>query len=148
MSYGVKFTGVNMMVEWPGRCARCKKEIADWSDAGLLDRRWVHKACYAQARATGDSLPELRSPAERGSHLEMPMLLFLLMFHFGLGGAVAGWILLDQGKSETLAVSLLVLGLVVPLVGLAGVALNIISRRRIELIRQDLDAVGGWRPGR
>jgi hypothetical protein len=136
------------MVEWPGRCARCDKEIGDWSDAGLLDRRWVHKACYVQARGRGDNLPELRSPAERGSHLEMPMLIFLLMFHFGLGAAVAGWIMLDQDKSPSLAVALLAAGIVIPLVGLAGVAVNIISRRRIELIRQDLDAVGGWRPGR
>jgi hypothetical protein len=136
------------MVEWPGRCARCDEEIANWSDAGLLNRRWVHKSCYVQARSKGDSLPELRSPAERGSHLEMPMLIFLLMFHFGLGAAVAGWIMLDQDKSTSLAVALLVVGIVIPVVGLAGVAVNIISRRRIELIRQNLDAVGGWRPGR
>lgn len=140
------------MVEWPGRCAHCNKEIADWADAGLLDRRWVHKTCYATARneATnkGAQLPELKSPAERGTHLEMPMLIFLLMFHFGLGGAVAGWIMLDQGKSESLAVALMVVGIVIPVIGIAGVAVNIISRRRIELIRQDLDAVGGWRPGR
>ena len=140
------------MVEWPGRCARCKNEIADWSDAGLLDRRWVHKSCYAEARAEamgkGATLSELRSPAERGSHLELPMLIFLLMFHFGLGAAVAGWIMLDQDKSASLAVLLLVVGIVIPLIGLAGVAININSRRRIELIRQDLDSAGGWRPGR
>jgi hypothetical protein len=140
------------MVEWPGRCAQCNKEIADWADAGLLDRRWVHKTCYATARSeaanTGAELPELKSPAERGTHLEMPMLIFLLMFHFGLGGAVAGWIMLDQGKSESLAIALMVVGIVIPVIGIAGVAVNIISRRRIELIRQDLDAVGGWRPGR
>jgi hypothetical protein len=140
------------MVEWPGRCARCNKEIENWADAGLLDARWVHKACYVEARSAaggnGASLPELRSPAERGTHLEMPMLLFLLMFHFGLGAAVAGWIMLDQDKSQSLAVGLLIAGIVIPLVGIAGVAVNIISRRRIELIRQDLDAVGGWRPGR
>ena len=76
------------------------------------------------------------------------MLIFLLMFHFGLGGAVAGWIMLDQGKSESLAIALMVVGIVIPVIGIAGVAVNIISRRRIELIRQDLDAVGGWRPGR
>jgi hypothetical protein len=141
-----------VMVEWPGRCAQCNEEIADWADAGLLDRRWVHKTCYAAARSeaanTGAELPELKSPAERGTHLEMPMLIFLLMFHFGLGGAVAGWIMLDQGKSESLAIALMVVGIVIPVIGIAGVAVNIISRRRIELIRQDLDAVGGWRPGR
>ena len=140
------------MVEWPGRCARCKQEIGDWADAGLFDRRWVHKACYATVRSeasgNGAELPELRSPAERGTHLEMPMLIFLLMFHFGLGAAVAGWIMLDQGKSESLAIGLMVAGIAIPLIGLAGVALNIVSRRRIELIRQDLDAIGGWRPGR
>jgi hypothetical protein len=140
------------MVEWPGRCAHCNDEISDWAGAGLLDRRWVHKTCYVAARNEaankGADLADLKSPAERGTHLELPMLIFLLMFHFGLGGAVAGWIMLDQGKSESLAIVLLVVGIVIPLVGLAGVAVNIISRRRIELIRQDLDAVGGWRPGR
>src|SRR3990170_6498498 len=122
------------MVEWPGRCARCNNEIANWADAGLLDRRWVHKACFAEVRDEannkGGTPPELRSPAERGTHLELPMLIFLLMFHFGLGGAVAGWIMLDQGKSESLAIALLVAGIVIPVVGLAGVAANIISRRR------------------
>jgi hypothetical protein len=144
--------GVNDMVEWPGRCALCDKEISDWSGAGLLDRRWVHKACYTKARseagAKGQTLSDLKSPAERGTHLEMPMLISLLMFHFGLGGAVAGWILLDQGKSENIAYLSLALGIIIPLLGIAGVALNIISRRRIESIRQALDGVGGWRPGR
>jgi hypothetical protein len=140
------------MVEWPGRCRSCGKEITDWVEAGLYDKHWVHRACYAacwnKARDSGRNAPVLRSPLERSTTLELPMLIFLLMFHFGLGGAVAGWIMIDQDQSQTLGAGLLVVGIVVPLIGLAGVAVNIISRRRIELVRQALDLQGGWKPGR
>jgi hypothetical protein len=141
-----------MMLEWPGRCASCGEHIADWSDAGLYDKSWVHKACYLDAwrdaRDHGIELIPLRPPNERGSQLELPMLIFLLMFHFGLGAAVAGWIMLTQHSSATTATILLVIGIVVPLIGVAGVVLNVVSRRRVELIRQALDLQGGWKPGR
>jgi hypothetical protein len=75
------------------------------------------------------------------------MLIFLLMFHFGLGAAVAGWIMIDQDQTPSTGAALLVIGLVVPLVGIAGVALNIISRRRIQMVQQAVDLVGGWKPG-
>ena len=137
------------MVEWPGRCAQCNKEIADWADAGLLDRRWVHKTCYATARNDasnkGAELAELKSPAERGTHLEMPMLIFLLMFHFGLGAAAIGWIFIDQGGSVLTGSILIAIGLIVPLIGIAGAAANVVSRRRVELVRQELESAGGWR---
>jgi len=141
-----------MMLEWPGRCSECGGAIEDWAEAGFAERRWVHKACYsrrwAEAHSRGVEPPELRSPVERGTLLEAPMLIFLLMFHFGLGGAVAGWIMIDQDQTPTLGAVLLAIGIVVPLIGIAGVALNIISRRRIELIRQSLELRGGWKPGR
>lgn len=140
------------MVEWPGRCKSCGKEITDWAGAGLFDKYWVHRTCYAdywnKARASGQEAPDLRSPVERSTTLELPMLIFLLMFHFGLGGAVAGWIMIDQGQSATVGALLMVIGVVVPLIGVAGVVLNIISRRRIELVRQALELQGGWKPGR
>lgn len=141
-----------VMIEWPGRCSRCGTQIEDWTDAGLFDKRWMHKSCYAnlrnEAHARGRTPPDLQSPVERGRLLELPMLIFLLMFHFGLGAAVAGWIMLDQDQSPTTGVALLAVGIVVPLIGIGGVAINIISRRRIELIRQSLDLQGGWKPGR
>jgi hypothetical protein len=91
----------------------------------------------------------LRSPVERGSQLELPMMIFLLMFHFGLAAAVAGWFLLTQTEeSRTAGIILLVAGLLVPLVGAAGAAVNIVSRRRIEIIRHALDLQGGWKAGR
>jgi hypothetical protein len=143
--------GDEMMVEWPGRCYRCRGVIDDWSDAGLFQRRWIHKACFNQnlveANEKGVELPLLRSPIDRVSVLELPMLIFLLLFHFGLGGAVVGWILITQG-SEQAGIIVLVIGLVTPLIGVVGAALNILSRRRIELIRQTLDLQGGWKPGR
>ena len=140
-----------MMVEWPGRCSGCNQPIENWSDAGMLDKRWIHKACYTQrwnqAHARGQTPPELQSPIDRGRFLELPMLIFLLMFHFGLGAAVAGWIMIDQHQTPDVGAALLVIGLIVPLIGVGGVALNIISRRRIELIRQAIDLQGGWKPG-
>ncbi len=142
-----------MMVEWPGRCSRCHEAIDEWSDAGLYDNRWIHKACFAESwqesRAKGVELAPLRAPTDRGSVLELPMLVFLLMFHFGLGALVAGWITLTQGgAAHQTGTVLVVVGLVTPLIGVAGVTVNILSRHRIELIRRSLDLQGGWKPGR
>ena len=140
------------MLEWPARCGYCSNTIEDWTAAGLYDKQWIHKACYTtrwnEAHNAGTDLPNLRSPADRGAQLEMPMLLFLLLFHFGLGFAVIGWIMIDQDQSAGLGVALLVVGIIVPLIGIAGVALNIVSRRRIQIIQQQLDLSGGWKPGR
>jgi hypothetical protein len=140
------------MIEWPGRCSSCNQPIDNWNDAGLYDKRWIHKTCYAaqsaDARARGEAPSDLQSPIDRGKLLELPMLVFLLMFHFGLGAAVAGWIMIDQDQTPDIGALLLVIGIVIPLIGVAGVAVNIISRRRIELIRQAVDANGGWKPGR
>ncbi len=142
---------MSVMVEWPGRCSTCSEPIEDWSGAGLMHKRWIHKTCYAQywndAKARGDTPPDLQSPVERGRLLELPMLIFLLMFHFGLGAAVAGWIMIDQDQTPTTGAALMVIGILVPLIGVAGVALNIMSRRRIELVRRAVDSHGGWKPG-
>jgi hypothetical protein len=139
------------MVEWPGRCSRCREEISDWSDAGLHGKSWIHKACFGEtwreAQNRGVELADLRSPVDRSSQLELPMLVFLLLFHFGLGAAVAGWIMITQGSEHT-GVIVLAGGIIAPLIGVAGCAVNILSRRRIELIRQSLDLQGGWKPGR
>ena len=139
------------MMQWPARCERCHEVIGDWADAGFQRKAWYHKACFSQsqeeAQQQGDSLPDLRSPVERAAQLELPMLIFLLMFHFGLGAAVAGWIAITQGGTHG-GVIALVVGIIVPLIGIAGVAVNILSRRRIEIIRQALELQGGWKPGR
>jgi hypothetical protein len=140
-----------VMVEWPGRCSSCRDQIEDWSSAGLLDKRWIHKTCYTRrwndAHSRGETPPELQSPVERGRLLELPMLIFLLMFHFGLGAAVAGWIMIDQDQTPSTGALLLVIGVVVPLIGIGGVALNILSRRRIQMVQQAVDLAGGWKPG-
>jgi len=139
------------MVEWPGRCSRCKEVILDWTDAGLYDKRWIHKSCFSEswleANARGVELASLRDPTARSAQLEWPMLLFLLMFHFGLGIAVIGWLMVSQFDYAS-GNPILVIGIVTPVIGIAGAALNIVSRRRIELIRQALDLQGGWKPGR
>lgn len=139
-----------MMIEWPGRCSYCKAQIATWTDAGFHDGRWVHKDCYGEMQAaaekTGRYLAPLREPTERRHQLEWPMLAFLLMFHFGLGAAAIGWIFIDQGGSTLTGSILIAIGIVVPLIGIAGAAANVISRRRVEMVRQELEAAGGWRP--
>ena len=128
------------MVEWPGRCGSCHELISDWAGAGFSGRRWVHKSCWREGQHNGS----LRSPLERGVQLELPMMASLLLFHFGLATALAGWVLLTQGETVAGAVTLSA-GLVTPLIGAAGIALTVLSRRRIELVRLDLDAHGGWR---
>jgi hypothetical protein len=140
-----------MTMEWPGRCHRCKEVILDWAEAGVFDGRWVHKACYSEdwaaARARGVEIEPLRDPTVRSSQLEWPMLLFLLLFHFGLGFAVIGWLMISQ-FDDSRGNPILLAGIITPLIGIIGVALNIVSRRRIELIRQALELQGGWKPGR
>jgi hypothetical protein len=74
------------------------------------------------------------------------MLAFLLMFHFGLGAAAIGWIFIDQGGSAVTGSILIAIGIIVPLIGIAGAAVNIVSRRRVELVREALESAGGWKP--
>jgi hypothetical protein len=139
-------------LEWPGRCKSCKRQIEDWADAGTTDQGWVHKTCYqestAEATTRGIELAPLRSPLERSRSLEMPMMAFILMFHFGIGVGFIGWIMLTQNTLNTnygsLGYVLLVIGIVTPLIGIGGIALNVLSRRRIELVRRALDLSGGW----
>ena len=139
-------------MEWPGRCHACKETIDDWANAGFYDGRWFHKSCWTEALlrsgAQEAELPTLRSPVERARQLELPMLISLLLFHFGLGGAVAGWILFTQGYDAETGYIVFPIGLAATLIGLAGAVVNVVSRRRIELIRRSLDGQGGWKPGR
>ena len=153
------------MIQWPAKCAQCGREIEDWADTGLFRKGWLHKACWSErwrdAQAHGAEIMPLRSPVDRGRLLEWPMLAFVLMFHFGLGAAIAGWLMLTQGHNfnvpgwafftsdpDTFAAVLLIAGIVAPVVGITGAALNILGRRRIEIIRQELELQGGWKPGR
>ena len=142
-----------MILEWPGRCSECRQTIDDWSDAGLYAGRWIHKDCFnrrfASSRDAGGELAGLSSPLDRRTQLELPMIVFMLMFHFGLGGAVAGWVMLTQGQNVPDGSGFVLgLSLVAGLIGAVGAALNIVSRRRIETIRLELDAGGGWKATR
>ena len=140
-----------MKVEWPGRCSQCREEIGDWADSGYYQGHWVHKSCFSknwqEAQARGVELAPLKSPEARSSSLELPMLIFLLMFHFGLGAAVAGWITIDQG-AEQRGIIMLAVSIAVSVIGVIGVAINVMSRTRIQSIRQALELQGGWKPGR
>ena len=134
------------MLSWNGRCGHCGREITNWTDAGFYGNRWLHKACWSElSRSSGAGLPPLRSPVERSSDLELPMFIFLMMFHFGLAAAVAGWLLITRDYASSGAL-VLAIDIVTPLIGGAGIVLNIISRRRLEVIRQEIDEAGGWKP--
>lgn len=142
-------------LEWPGRCKTCNQQIEDWADAGTTDQGWVHKNCYAtktaEATKRGVDLPPLRSPVERSKSLEWPMLVSILFFHFGIGVGFIGWIMLTQDTTtdtDSLGYLFLTIGIITPLLGIAGVALNVLGRRRIELVRQALELSGGWKPTR
>jgi len=137
-----------LILTLPARCDHCDKPIAEWSGAGMVQSRWLHKSCWrelqrSQARS-GDAIA-LRAPTERSGELELPMMISLLMFHFGLAAAVAGWLLLARDYAFSGSITLAI-GLVTPLVGAGGIVLNVISRRRFELIRQEIEAAGGWKP--
>jgi len=141
--------GVITMLEWPGRCQICNQQIEDWADAGLHGKRWIHKVCYANQGTNKDDLPPLRSPIERSKSLEWPMLVSILLFHFGIGVGFIGWIMLTQDtttRTDSTGYLLLTIGLITPVLGIIGVALNILGRRRIELVRQALELSGGWKP--
>jgi hypothetical protein len=141
-------------LEWPGRCRTCKQQIEDWADAGTNERGWVHKSCYSNetidATKRGIELPPLKSPVDRARSLEWPMMVSILMFHFGIGVGFIGWIMLTQNHSSnnynTLGYILLITGIITPLTGIVGVAINVLGRRRIELVRRALDLSGGWKP--
>ena len=141
------------MISWPARCDRCDDPVEDWGDAGLYESGFMHKRCwtelYGESQTRGREIAPLRSPIDRGSQLEWPMFIFLMMFHFGLAAAVGGWFLLTQtNENTTTGFIVLIAGIVVPVIGAAGAAVNILSRRRIEFIRHQLDLAGGWKPGR
>jgi hypothetical protein len=137
-----------LMMEWPPRCADCGQPIENWAEAGSHDGAWLHRKCWTErwrtARDRGVELRALRSPVERSRELELPMLASLLLFHFGLAVAIAGWIMLTRDE-VTVGLIALAIGVIAPVLGAAGIMLNIISRRRIEVIRQSLEARGGWK---
>lgn len=141
------------MLEWPGKCAICSQKIDDWAEAGFFDRSWIHKSCYTEktrrAALQGTEMPPLRSPLDRSRVLEWPMLISILLFHFGIGIGFIGWIMLTQDtqtSTDTIGAALLAIGLAMPVTGIFGVAMNIRGRRRIEHVRRALDLSGGWKP--
>ncbi len=85
----------------------------------------------------------LLSPVERVKQLEMPMIVSMLLFHFGLGAALAGFALLAEQYTYS-GMLLTVLGVVCPVLGGLGIIGNLEGRRRIEGIRRALEHRGGW----
>lgn len=135
------------LLKWPPSCSTCDEPIAEWMSAGYDAGRWMHRKCWldspsSETRADGASLS---SPLEGVRH-GLPMILFLLLFHFGGGAAIMGWFMLTQFEGQSSALIVLLAGVVGFLLGLGGFAVEVVMRRRAELIRQELERQGGWQP--
>lgn len=128
-------------------CDHCGEPISDFSQAGRLDRKWLHKQCWLalwrSEREKGVDLPVLTSPLE-ASPGESRVLLFALMFHFGLGLALIGWVLLTQENSTTAGVICLAIGLIAPLIGVCGIAYSVYRRRQYEEVLAEVGGASGW----
>jgi hypothetical protein len=128
-------------------CDRCGAEIADFNSAGRLGKLWLHKSCWLETwreeRARGSDLPVLSSPLVSKPR-EMAVLLFALMFHFGLGLALIGWVLISQEQSPVAGTIILVIGVVTPVIGVGGMVLSVYRRRQYELVLSDLGGEGSW----
>lgn len=57
-----------------------------------------------------------------------------------------GWFMLTQFEGQSSALIVLLAGVVGFLLGLGGFAVEVVMRRRAELIRQELERQGGWQP--
>jgi hypothetical protein len=128
-------------------CDHCHEMIADFNDAGRLGKRWLHKSCWLQLwraeRERGVDLPVLTSPLGT-SPGESRVLLFALMFHFGLGLALIGWVLLTQEDSPVTGAICLAIGLIAPLIGVVGIAYSVYRRRQYEGVLAEIGGASGW----
>ncbi len=131
------------------RCRSCRQPITDWQQAGRLGERLLHKDCWLQmwraARDRGEEMAVLKSPYSEAPRSELLILAFALMFHIGIGMAVAGWVMVTQGHAAA-GVPVLAPGLLMPPLGAAGIARSLLRRRRDEMIKNDIERRGGWKP--
>ena len=72
------------------------------------------------------------------------MLLFALMFHFGLGLALIGWVLITQEASETTGLALLAIGIVTPILGVLGMVWAVVRRREYEEVLNEESTGEPW----
>ena len=128
-------------------CDRCGETIADFNEAGRLSRRWLHKSCWLEIwreeREKGVDLPLLTSPLGSAPG-ESRVLLFALMFHFGLGLALIGWVLLTQENSTTAGLTCLAIGFIAPLIGVVGIAHAVYRRKQYEGVLAEVQSPAGW----
>jgi hypothetical protein len=126
-------------------CDHCGEIIADFNEAGRLGRKWLHKSCWLEIwreqRERGIDLPLLTSPLAPAPG-ESRVLLFALMFHFGLGLALIGWVLLTQESSTTAGIICLAIGLITPLIGVVGIVHSVYRRKQYEGVLAEVRAAG------
>lgn len=138
--------GLKSLFQWPPKCKVCGAQISRWTDAGVSHGNWLHKRCWLEVAGppARDTEP-LTSPLDalRGG---LPMIVFLLLFHFGGGAAVMGWFMISRFDNESSGLTFLVAGLTSFFIGLGGFALEILLRTRAESVRQQLEGAGGWQP--
>lgn len=134
------------LFEWPPRCNDCGVAIQSWGEAGVSQRKWLHKACWLEAaKADGHNSGQLGSPldAVQGG---LPMILFLLLFHVGGGAAVMGWFMLTRFEYDSSGVVVFLGGLVSLFLGLGGFGLEVMFRMRAQSVRHEIERQGGWQP--
>jgi hypothetical protein len=64
------------------------------------------------------------------------------MFHFGLGLALIGWVLLTQESSTTAGIICLAIGLITPLIGVVGIVHSVYRRKQYEGVLAEVRAAG------
>lgn len=136
------------MTRWPPLCDECGLPIDDWRGAGRLRSGWLHKGCWVELcrreRVHGREAAILGSPLEDHGR-ELGILLYALMFHFGVGSAIMGWVLLAQEEASA-GLAMLIVGLVLPVAGAAGVVLRVLKLCRSQAIRRELERGEPWTP--
>ncbi|MEX2237358.1 MAG: hypothetical protein WEB00_07475 [Dehalococcoidia bacterium] len=128
-------------------CDRCGKAIEDFNEAGRLGRQWLHKSCWVELwreqRDAGKELPTLSSPASKAPG-EPGVLICALLFHFGLCVLLIGWVLVTQEKSPLAGAICLAIGILAPMLGVAGIAYSVYRRRLYESVLAEVPP-GSWK---
>ncbi|MPZ22691.1 MAG: hypothetical protein GEU28_03930 [Dehalococcoidia bacterium] len=128
-------------------CHRCSQPIEDYSLAGRLGKQWLHKDCWLamwrEERVRGVDLPVLTSPLAAPPR-EMSVMVFALMFHFGIALAMIAWVFITQEDDTGTGLAFLVPGVLIPMAGVLGLALSVYRRRNFEVMLHDLGRPGVW----
>lgn len=71
---------------------------------------------------------------------------FALMFHFGIGLALIGWVLLTQEQTQIAGLIILAVGAIAPVVGVLGIVYSVYRRKRYESVIAEVGGERSWTP--